>query len=125
LIYITVGSLVLVWSGIAYWYLSYRAQFDPIREGLWFWCYGFMLTGLILIVIGLAVGQIGRSARRAELPPPEATATVAKVDQNAAAHGATPPPNGASAVQPGPVAIAVPVAAPAPPPVTPTNPPTR
>jgi hypothetical protein len=81
LAYITVGSLTLVWSGI--WY-SYMTKYPPERDFTWFWCYGFLLTGLALFVIGLAIGQIGRSARHAELPPPEITAAVAQIDQNAA-----------------------------------------
>jgi hypothetical protein len=70
LIYITVGALTDVWSGIWYWYLTQHA--GEVREFTWYWCYGFLLTGLVLFIIGLAVGQIGRSARHAELPPPEA-----------------------------------------------------
>jgi hypothetical protein len=76
LIYITVGALMGVWSGIWYWYLTRHAE--EVREFTWYWCYGFLLTGLVLFVIGLAVGQIGRSARHAELPPPEGIQAAAK-----------------------------------------------
>ena len=71
LIYITLGALLDVWSGIWYWYLHSHA--DEVSQTSYFWCAGFFLTGLTLLIIGLALGQIGRAARHAELPPPEAT----------------------------------------------------
>src|SRR5262245_19854425 len=60
LVYITVGALIDVWSGIWYWYLTRN---PPVQESTWYWCYGFILTGFVILVIGLAVGRIGRSAR--------------------------------------------------------------
>ncbi|MFL5244234.1 MAG: hypothetical protein ACJ8FY_19185 [Gemmataceae bacterium] len=80
-IYITVGALTDVWSAIWYAYLS---NYPPGSNATWYWCYGFLLTGLVLVVIGLAIGRIGRSARNAELPPEEATPAVEKVDKEAA-----------------------------------------
>jgi hypothetical protein len=80
-IYITIGALTGVWSGI--WY-AYLRNSPPDNEFIWYWCYGFLLTGLTLFVIGLLIGRIGRSARHAELPPEEVTAAVVKVDQDAA-----------------------------------------
>jgi hypothetical protein len=82
LMYITIGALTDVWSGI--WFV-YLRQNSPENHYVWYFCYGFLLTGLTLVVIGLAIGRIGRSARHAELPPEEVTAAVAQVDQNAAA----------------------------------------
>jgi hypothetical protein len=82
LIYITAGTLTDVWSGIWYWYMR---NHPPVAESTWYWCYGFLLTGLALLIIGLAVGRIGRAARHAELPPEEVTPAVAKAEQNAAA----------------------------------------
>jgi hypothetical protein len=67
LIYITVGVLTDIWSGIWYFFL---ANHPPVEDFTWYWCYGFLLTGLALVIIGSAIGQIGRSARHAE-PPPE------------------------------------------------------
>jgi hypothetical protein len=81
-IYVTLGSLIAVWSGIWYWYLSNN---PPENVVMWYWCYGFLLTGLTLIVIGLTIGQIGRSARHAELPLQEATPTAAKGERDMAA----------------------------------------
>jgi len=82
LLYITVGALTDIWSGVWYVYLSRN---PPENNHLWYFCYGFLLTGLTLVVIGLGIGRIGRSARHAELPPEEVTGAVTQVDENAAA----------------------------------------
>jgi len=66
LIYITIGALMDVWSGI-WWYYMTRGH-GPDNVAMWYVCYGFLLTGAVLIVIGFAVGRIGRSARKAEVP---------------------------------------------------------
>jgi len=52
----------------------------------------FLVLGIVLLVIGFAVGQIGRAARKSELPPPEATHAVAREGQ-VAARGVAMPPN--------------------------------
>jgi hypothetical protein len=82
LIYITIGALTDVWSAIWYAYLRHN---PPAADSTWYWCYGFFLSGLALLIIGLAVGRIGRSARHAELPPEETTPVVVKAEPNAAA----------------------------------------
>jgi hypothetical protein len=82
LAYITVGTLTAVWSAI--WWV-YLREHPPQYESTYYWCYTFMATGVALLIIGLGVGQIGRSARHADLPPPEVTPAVEKVEQNAAA----------------------------------------
>jgi hypothetical protein len=84
-IYVTVGALIDVWSGIWYAYLRHA---PPENDFTWYWCCGFLLTGLTLFTIGLGIGRIGRSARHAELPPEEVTPAVAKADQEAAAPAA-------------------------------------
>ena len=81
MIYITLGVLTDVWSGI--WYFFMRSH-PPAADSTWYWCYGFLLTGVALVVIGLAIGRIGRSARHAELPPDEVTPAVANTEQSAA-----------------------------------------
>jgi type VI protein secretion system component VasK len=121
LVYITVGTLLDVWVGV--WYFAFARNGDhPLTSTTQFWLLGLFLTGLTLVIIGLLLGQIGRAARKAELPPPEALAAEARIQQNAAAN-----PNGvvAAAVAPtmptapgmpvAPVAPAMP-AQPAPPP---------
>ncbi|HEY7313810.1 MAG TPA: hypothetical protein VH643_30955 [Gemmataceae bacterium] len=64
-VYITIGTIMGVWSTLWYiWMIRHGTQTDAP----YFWCYGFFLTGLALIIIGLAVGRIGRAARHAESP---------------------------------------------------------
>jgi hypothetical protein len=65
LMYVTIGTLTLVWTGV--WYL-YLLNYPPATPGVSYWVGGLALSGLVLVVIGLAVGQIGRAARHAESP---------------------------------------------------------
>jgi hypothetical protein len=102
LAYVTTGMLIDVWTLV--WYFT--RDFDLSRTQQ-FWVVGLVLTGLTFIVLGLFLGPLGRQARRAELPPPEATGTEAAIQQTAAAN---PPGVANAAVQPGvPAAPAVPV----------------
>jgi hypothetical protein len=94
LIYITAGILTDVWSGIWYWYLT---NFPPSNAATWYWCYGFLLSGLALLVIGLLIGPIGRAARRAELPPHETTPAEARTQQTVAARAPMVAPTNAAA----------------------------
>lgn len=104
LAYITLGALLVVWTVIWYFYLRNTAADVPPRT--WYINYGLLATGLVLLVIGLAVGRIGRSARHAELPPPEATHQEAKIDQTAAARPVVVPP--VASVQSGTQPVATP-----------------
>lgn len=76
-VYVTVGALTDVWSGI--WYLYLRDR-HPTSEDAIYWCYGFLLTGLTLVLIGLAlgwiarIGRIDRPARYVEVPGEEVDA---------------------------------------------------
>jgi hypothetical protein len=65
-VYITIGAIMDVWTAL--WYV-YMSRHGTASDGPYFWCYGFFLTGVTLIVIGLALGRIGRAARHAEAPP--------------------------------------------------------
>jgi hypothetical protein len=65
LLYITVGSIMEVWSGVWYFYLNAH---PPASDMVWYVGAGFARTGLVLLVIGLALGRIGRAARHAESP---------------------------------------------------------
>jgi hypothetical protein len=115
-IYITVGALILVWSTV--WYLYHRPMTSPGS----FWCAGFFLSGLVLLIIGLALGRIGRSAREAELPPDGVSepaiapspAAIQPPPLQAPAAPPTVPPVQQVAAQPAPAATVSP--APAPPP---------
>ena len=79
--FITVGTLLSVWCGIWYWYLSNNPSESSSPN---YFCTGLFLSGIVLIVIGLTLGKIGRAARQAELPPAEAMQQVVNVDQSAA-----------------------------------------
>ncbi len=73
LFYITVGALMTVWSGIWFFYLS-RNGSD--HQFVYYLCTGFLVTGLVLMTIGMLIGPMGRFARKAELPPTEAMGTM-------------------------------------------------
>jgi hypothetical protein len=82
IIYITAGALIDVWSGIWCWYLT---RHTPDSDFPWYFCWGLILTGLVLMGIGFTLGHIGRAARDAELPPVEVTGAVAQAETTAAA----------------------------------------
>jgi hypothetical protein len=87
LTYITVGALMNVWSGVWFWYMYSTSEGN--RDGTWWYiCTGIMLSGLVLIVIGLLIGRIGREARRADAPPapPHETRVAADAQMANAAH---------------------------------------
>jgi len=65
--YITVGALIDVWTSIYWIYITRHA--DAYPDSAYYWVYGFFFTGLVLLVIGMALGRIGRAARHADLPP--------------------------------------------------------
>jgi hypothetical protein len=85
IIYITAGALIDVWTIV--WYFAFiRPNPAAMTQNTQFWLWGFFLTGLTLILVGLFLGHIGRAARRAELPPPETTSAEAQIQETAAAH---------------------------------------
>jgi hypothetical protein len=87
--YITAGALIDVWS-IIYWaYLNHHAP--EHGDAPYYWVYGFFLTGVVLLVIGLALGRIGRAARHAELPPELPDGQTAEPPANAVPPGAPAP----------------------------------
>lgn len=85
IIYITVGSLIDVWTAV--WYFAFaRDDHGVISRNTQFWLLGLFLTGLTLMAIGFFLGQIGRAARKAEMPPPEAEKDEAAIQEAAAAN---------------------------------------
>ena len=74
LIYITAGTLILVWSGVWLAWLLWRPE---VSQGTYFLCTGSILTGLALLAIGLLLGQIGRAAKPAEHPA-EVASTITR-----------------------------------------------
>jgi hypothetical protein len=65
LIYITSGSLISVWMIIYYLYLRSHGGSDTA----YLYVSGFFFSGVVLLLIGLAVGRIGHAARPAETAP--------------------------------------------------------
>ena len=66
LTYITLGAMSVIWTVV--WYV-YLCNNPPESHGVFYWCAGFLVTGIILILIGFGLGHIGRSAQRADPPP--------------------------------------------------------
>jgi hypothetical protein len=104
LLYITVGALTIVWSGLYFVYLRNHPP-EPGTDLPFYLCAGFFLSGMTLLAIGLGVGWIGRSAR-----PAEQQHAIINTQDNLgnATQGVVPVANSAS--QP---ALPVPVASPA------------
>ena len=65
LIYLTLGALIDVWAIVYLFYLRNNGG----TETAYLYVYGFIFTGLVLFLIGLAVGRIGYFARSAEVAP--------------------------------------------------------
>jgi hypothetical protein len=86
LAYITVGALMVVWT-VVYFAFQWNHH-GADGHASYYWCAGFLATGVTLFVIGLALGRIGRAARAAELPPHDAALMVAATEQNEAARAA-------------------------------------
>jgi len=114
IIYITAGALIDVWTVV--WYLAFgRGTPGGINDSTQFWLWGFFLTGLTLLVVGVLLGRIGQAARKAEMPPAEALAAEAQIQTTAAAnpqqvvaqpaHAVVPTPAGSN-VMPAPAAVA-------------------
>lgn len=85
IIYITAGALIDVWTGV--WYFAFgRGVEGGLTRNAQFWLFGFFLTGLTLLTVGLLLGRIGRAARKSELPPSEAVDAEARIQATAAAN---------------------------------------
>ena len=81
IIYVTVGALLMVWSAVWYAWMLHQAPPDASQshgDGWFYICYAIFFTGLTVLVIGFALGRIGRAGRRAELPPEVAAAPTAQ-----------------------------------------------
>lgn len=82
---IILGALMDVWTLV--WRFTLAPE--PLEPSARFWYLGFLLTGLTFLFVGFFLGQIGRAARKAELPPAEYAPAEAAIQQTAAAN---PPP---------------------------------
>ena len=105
LTYITIGALLTIWPAVLLVKSPPHTQLGSIIT------LGVLLSGIVLMAIGFMVGQIGRSARNAELPPREVTNHVALDDRIAAVRNpgapvattpaqSPPPTNGSPATLP-------------------------
>lgn len=74
LTYITIGAMTVIWAGVWYVYLLN----NPGKETHYYWCTGFLITGLAMMVIGSALAMIGRSTQAAA---PAAGVPVTTVNQ--------------------------------------------
>lgn len=79
---ILLGTLMDVWTLVWRFTLG-GEELTPTGK---FFFYGTLLTGITFLLVGFFLGQIGRAARKAEIPPAEVTATEAAINQTAAAH---------------------------------------
>jgi hypothetical protein len=110
LIYITGGTLIVIWTGVWYVYLHNN---PPVSHTPFYWCGGLAVTGLAFLGIGLCLGQIGRAARHAEIPPEAVITTPVVTDAHGQPVGTAAvalPPQGATAPVVPPPAAAAPVA---------------
>ena len=76
--YVTVGTLLMVWSVLWYAYFLYNRPDAPVWQR--FTCTGMIISGLAVVAIGLLFGLIGREAKVADttvaVVAPEATVPV-------------------------------------------------
>jgi RsiW-degrading membrane proteinase PrsW (M82 family) len=106
--YLTVGSMLLIWAGI--WF-AWMNRHHPSTEAAWYICWGFLLTGGVLTLIGLFVGPLGRSAREADVVQTVAgTSTVSQAVNPAPPHTAQAAANGAPVAAPAQAVTAPPPA---------------
>lgn len=115
LVYITLGGLIDVWTIVYWFYLRSHGGTDLA----YLYVAGFFFSGLVLFLIGLAVGRIGTAARPAEVAPVPTSQVIAPgiVATNSSPAGPAVVPVAHSTAQPAeayhvPAAPAVPVASP-------------
>lgn len=103
LLYVTVGSLVMVWDVI---WLIYLLNNPPERGGVYYLCAGAFLSGVTVAVIGFWGEWMERSAKRKDIatsgpitvppagnPAPQVSAPVVMVPSGMAAVPPAPVPN--------------------------------
>ena len=64
LIYITLGALLSVWSGI--WFV-YEQNTASASRGVYYICAGLLMTGLALLAIGFVLGRMAHKAHSVEI----------------------------------------------------------
>ena len=109
--FITLGALMSVWAAVYYFFDRQNGSSSNAP----FWCLGFFLSGMVLVIVGVLVGRIGRSARAAEVAPMPSVQVVPpspEAAQLAAAAAAAPVVAPRVPVAPGVATPEVPVATP-------------
>lgn len=68
-IYITAGAITIVWCAI---WIVYLSNNPPNTNTTYYWCFGFLLSGVMLALIGLGIGRLSRIERPGHqvVPPP-------------------------------------------------------
>jgi hypothetical protein len=94
--YITVGTLLMIWTGLWYWRMQTTGEPPPPESLQNLTCLGFFLSGAALVVIGLLVGRIGSEAKHADVPMGQIQAAAVTPQPNTAAA----PAAGAAATAP-------------------------
>ncbi len=64
IVYVTVGTLMVIWSGLWYFYFLFPEPNPPTWQK--FACVGMILSGFAIGGIGLLFGLIGRGAKGAD-----------------------------------------------------------
>jgi hypothetical protein len=82
LIYISVGALTAIWAGV---WSVYLYNNPPTESAYTYWCTGFLVTGICMLLIGLGLGAISRSAAPADLQPTGVPVPMVNVNPDAAA----------------------------------------
>jgi hypothetical protein len=67
LIYITGGAMTVVWTAI--WYVYLFNNPPPETSSVYYWCTGFLVTGMIAVLIGVGLSRTGHATSGVELPP--------------------------------------------------------
>jgi hypothetical protein len=87
LIYITIGALTVIWASV--WYVYLFNNPPSAESAYYYWCTGFLVTGVTMVLIGVGLSVISHLARPADLPPASVPLAVVNLQPNAAA---TPAP---------------------------------
>ncbi len=64
IVYVTIGTLMVIWSGLRYYYFILPAQSPPAWQS--YACVSTIFSGIAIAVIGLLFGAIGRGAKEAD-----------------------------------------------------------
>ena len=62
--YVTIGSLLIIWAGLWYYYFLMPAPNAPTWQK--YTCVGTIMSGFAIAAIGLLFGLIGRGAKAAD-----------------------------------------------------------